>query len=674
MTHSAGRATRRARVTAFGLTAAVIATGAASLVAADPAAAGGHHPGRHHAGRHHVVQPALTSRSAAIITVHGLKFRDLDRNGRLTPYEDWRLSPSRRAADLLRRMTPAQKAGLLVQTLGLPTTATGYDLPAVKVLVADKSMTTLITRLAAAPAVLADQNNRIQAIAEAQPLGVPAVISTDPRNGFSVTGGQTVAGVGTTAMPDAIGMGAGYDPRLTRKLADIVRQEYRALGIQEGLSPQADLATEPRWTRINGTFGSDPRSVRAQVKAYVEGMQRGDHGLTPTSVATVTKHWVGYGAQENGFDSHYYYGRYATFPGNNFPAHLVPFEGAFAANTSGIMPTYSILKNLVYQGHRVEQTGAGFSSYLLRDLLRGQYGFDGVVLSDWAIVNDCPQACMDNRPPNFFVGPWGAGMPWGVEGLTKTQRFALTLNAGVDQIGGTDEPSFVLEALSQGLVTQRRIDQAAKRVLVQKFELGVFESPYVDPGRAARIAGNARFRKIGDAAQARSLTLLKNSRHLLPVRHRTARTVYLYGVAAEAAQERGLTVVADPGDADLAIVRLSDPLSGPDLNGLNFTGSEADYQAFRAAVASGTRTVAVPKLNRPLILTDVVRLADAVLANYGVSDEVLLETIYGKRSPGGRLPFELPSSMRAVEAQYEDVPDDSARPLFPRAFGLLYHR
>jgi beta-glucosidase len=475
-------------------------------------------------------------------------------------------------------------------------------------------------------------------------------------------------------MPDAIGMAATGSPRLTRTLADIVRREYRAVGITEGLSPQADIATEPRWTRINGTFGSDPYAARDHVRAYVAGLQDGTDGIGPSGVATVTKHWVGYGAQENGYDSHYYYGRYAVFPGDNFAAHLVPFTGAFSADTAGVMPTYSILKDLVYRGHAMPQVGAGFNSYLLRDLLRGRYGFTGVIVSDWGITGDCPQQCRDTRPPASFIGPWGVGMPWGVEDLTVTQRFALAITAGVDQIGGSDEPSHVVDAVDQGLISGRRVDRSAQRILVQKFRLGLFENPYVDPAAAAAVSGNARFTRIGDRAQAASLTLLTNKGRTLPARPRNVTTVYLSGVDADVARSRGLTVTDDPAAADLAIVRLADPRSGPDLTGLDYTGTEADYVAFRAAAASGTPTVAVPKLDRPLILTNVVDRAAAVLANYGVSDEVLLETIFGERAPGGHLPFELPSSQAAVEAQLEDVPDDSAAPLFRRGFGLTYRQ
>jgi beta-glucosidase len=653
---------RRTKSRARGRVAAVVAVGVAAGAAVGLGSAEAHHKPE---------QPVLSSRSAPIITVDRLKFRDLDRNGALTPYEDWRRTPKQRATDLLGRMSLQQKAGLLVHGT-LPISGEGYPAPALEPLIATRHMSTFITRLAAAPDKLATANNSVQELAEQQPLGIPAVISSDPRNGFSVTAGQTVPRVGTTAMPDAIGFGAAGSPELTRRLTDIVRREYRAVGITEGLSPQADLATEPRWTRINGTFGSDPQAVKRHVAAYVAGLQGGTKGLSSQSAAAVTKHWAGYGAQTNGYDSHYYYGRFATFPGGAFAAHLVPYTGAFAAETAGIMPTYSILKDLVYQGKAVPQVGGGFNTFLLQDLLRGQYGFDGVVVSDFGITGDCPEICRQTRPPASFIGSWGVGMPWGVEDKTVVERFALSISAGVDQIGGSNEPANVVAAFDQRLLTAARIAEAAKRVLIQKIELGLFENPYVNPATAATVAGNARFKALGDYAQAESLTLLENERKLLPVRAKKVHTVYLSGVAPAAAEARGLTVTSDPAAADLAIVRLADPRGGADLTGLGFTGSEPSYEALQAAHDSGVPTVAVPKLDRPLILTNVLERADAVLANYGVSDEVLLETLFGERRPGGRLPFELPASEAAVAAQLSDVPDDSAHPLFDRGFGLRY--
>ena len=620
-------------------------------------------------------QAILSSRSAPILTVDGLQFRDLDRDGRLTPYEDWRLTPKKRAADLMGRMTFEQKAGLLVHGT-LPVSGTSYrvDLEGgLTDLIGQRKMTTFITRLSTTPSNIASANNLVQEIAELQPLGIPVVISTDPRNGFSVAAGQTVTRVGTTAMPDPTGLAATSDPALVRQLADIVRQEYRAVGITEALSPQADIATEPRWARINGTFGSDPENASTFVEAYVEGMQAGSKGLSSKSVATVTKHWVGYGAAENGFESHYYFGRYATFPGNNFAKHLVPFKGSFKANTAGIMPTYSILKDLVYNGTTVEQVGAGFNSFLLQDLLRDEYGFKGVIVSDFGIIGTCTPRCLVNRPPASHIGgDWGSAKPWGVESKTVLERFALSINAGVDQIGGSNVPSYVGQAVQQGLLTTARVDQSAQRVLKQKFELGLFENPFVDAAAANAISSSAAFTAVGDAAQAKSLTLLKNSGQLLPAAPASNRKVWLSGVAASAATAMGYTVVTDLAMANLAVVRLRDPRGGTDLTDLNFTGNEADYQAFQAAVAAGVPTVAVPKLDRPLVLTNVVDRAGAVLANYGVSDTVLMQTIAGQRKPGGYLPFELPRSMVAVQTQLSDVPDDSADPLFPFGYRLEY--
>lgn len=647
---------------------AAVAVAMACWAGAAQAHGGG---GRGHGHGHGVTQPELTTRAVPIIAVDGLRFRDLDRDGKLTPYEDWRRPAQQRAADLAGRLSLEQKAGLMVHGT-LPVAGTGYDAAKLTPLVADRHLSTFITRLSAEPAQIAAAGNAVQALAEEQPFGIPAVISTDPRNGFSVAQGQTVPRVGTTAMPDTTGMAAAGDPRLTRKLGDVIRQEYRALGISEGLSPQADIATEPRWTRINGTFGSDPRTARDQVNAYVSGLQGGARGIGDGSVAAVTKHWVGYGAQVNGYDSHYYYGRYAAFPGGDFADHLIPFTGAFAADTAGIMPTYSILQDLVHQGHQVPQVGAGFNSYLLQDLLRGKYGFDGVITSDWGITGDCPQICRDNKPPASFIGAWGVGMPWGYEDSTVLDRTAAAINAGVDVIGGSDDPSPIVTAVGQVLITPQRVDASAQRVLTQKFQLGLFEHPFVDEAAAGQIAGNATFAKLGDAAQARSLTLLKNARRTLPLRRRAVTKVYAYGVAPDAVTAAGLTPVDDPKAADVAIVRLNDPRAGSDLTGLKWTGAEADIQAFDAAVASGTPTVAVPKLDRPLILTDVTKSAAAILANYGVSDAVLLDTLLGRRAPGGHLPFELPSSEDAVAAQQGDVPDDSAQPLFRRGFGLSY--
>ncbi len=599
--------------TAGGALIAALALGTAGLPAAGAAA-------------EPAAQPELESAGAApLITIDGLRFRDLDKDGALTPYEDWRLSSGERAADLVARMSPGERAGLLMHA-SLTNVGNAYDRAAFDPLLAERHITTYISRLGADAPTLAREHNSLQEAAEAERWGVPLKISTDPRHGFTVTEGQTVSNGDFSPFPDPIGMGAIDDPATTLEMGRIIAAEYRAVGITEALSPQADISTEPRWTRQAGTFGSVGADVAPHVAAYVEGLQGGTDGITSDGVATVVKHWVGYGAQVDGYDSHYYYARYAAFPGGNFAEHITPYEGAFRNQAAGIMPTYSILKDLDLGEGVIEQVGANHTEYLLQDLLRGRYGFDGVITSDWGIAHDCPEACRENRPPAFFVGPWGAGMPWGVEDLTLPARYASAIQAGVDIIGGSDQPQHILEAVEQGLLTEARVMEAGQRVLQQKFELGLFEDPYVDPAAADAIVGSDASRAAGLDAQQRSLTLLSDTTPAAEARSRAARdagspalpvrvepgmTAWLSGVQAEAARSAGFTVVDDPAGADVAIVRLADPRGGDDLTDLGFTGSEADYQALVRAHVAGARTIAVPQLTRPLILGNVVENSDA---------------------------------------------------------------
>jgi beta-glucosidase len=623
--------------------------------------------------------PKLGARSAPLIHVDGLSFKDLDRDGKLQPYEDWRLTPQARAADLVGRMTLEEKAGTMMHgTAPSPNNPFGsgqaYDLAAAAKLIDGQRVTSFITRLNGSGAVIAAENNKLQALAEKTRLGVPLTISTDPRNHFQHTAGAGVAAGGFSKWPESLGFAAIGDEALTRRFGEVARQEYRAVGIHMALSPQADLATEPRWSRITGTFGEDADLASRMVRAYVAGFQAGEGGLTPTSVIAVVKHWVGYGAAKDGWDSHNPYGRYASFPTGNFAYHLKPFEGAFAAKAAGVMPTYSILQDLTLDGKPVEQVGAGFNKYLLTGLLRGRYGFDGVILSDWAITNDCPATCR---------GEWKAGqppligMPWGVDDLTETQRFAKALDAGVDQFGGTEHSERLVEIVKSGQVREARLDESVRRILVQKFQQGLFEDPYVDPEAAGRIVGSAVFQAEGDAAQARSLVMLERKDGVPSLT--AGRKVYLRGLDAAAATARGLVVVDAPEKADLAIIRTGAPhqvLHPNYLFGLvqhegdlDFKDGDPDYQAILQASAK-VPTIVVVFLDRPAILTNVKDRASVLIGDFGVSDAVLLKVLAGEAKAEGRLPFELPSSMAAVNAQASDRPHDSEKPLYPFGYAL----
>jgi beta-glucosidase len=638
-------------------------------------------------------QPALGHRSAPLLTVDGLTFKDLDKNGKLDPYEDWRLPAEVRVADLVQRMSLEELAGLMVHgtlpSVG-PMAPLGvgreYDLVKVREFIAEDHVNTFITRLNGSAEFFAKQNNEVQAIAEASRWGIPVTISSDPRHHFEQVLGATMQDRAFSMWPEPLGFAALNDPELTRRFGDVVRQEYEAVGIRESLAPQADLATEPRWARINGTFGEDANVAKGMVEAYVAGIQNGADGLNSGSVVAVVKHWVGYGAAKDGWDGHNYYGRYADFSGHNFAQHLIPFTGAFAAHVGSVMPTYSVLQEVAIDGKPLEQVGAGFNRQLLSELLRGQYGFRGLIVSDWAITSDCSEACRNGTAAGVKPTPAEIGMPWGVEELSKAQRFAKAINAGVEQIGGTEQSNIIVEDVQKGLISEARVREAASRILLQKFQIGLFEQPYVDETRAAVIAGNKDFAAEGQAAQARAVVLLENGRvpatgqPLLPVTPKNKK-IYLYGISAEAAEAVGFIVVKDAAQADLAIIRAPAPYESEHPNfffgsrqhegRLAFTEQDAAY-AELLRVSRMVPTVFLTTLERPLILTNVKPHATALLGDFGIADEPLFALVTGKVPPGGRLPFELPSSVEAVKQQKSDRPHDSQSPLFPFGFGLHY--
>jgi beta-glucosidase len=636
-------------------------------------------------------QPRLGTRGAPIIERDGLRFKDLNRSGAVDPYEDWRLTPDARARDLVGRMTLEEKAGTMmhgtargVGPMAVAGVGTSYDTAANRALIDAAKVTSMITRLGGGPAALAAQNNILQEIAERTRLGIPVTISTDPRHHFQYVLGATVTEGQFSQWPEPLGFAALGDAALMKRFGDVARQEYRAVGIHMALSPQADLATEPRWSRINGTFGEDADLAGRMVGAYVAGFQHGTRGVDSGGVQTVVKHWVGYGAAKDGLDSHSYYGRFASFSAGNLEYHVRPFLPAFAANVAGVMPTYSILEGATLGGKPIEQVGAGFNHQLLTDALRGRYGFRGFVLTDWAVTNDCNDRCRYGVPPGERPSFADVGTPWGVEDQPMRARFVQAVKAGVDQFGGTERADMLVDAVRSGELTEARLDSSVQRVLAGKFALGLFENPYVEPSDATRRVGTDAFRSEGLDAQRRALVLLENQGGILPLRSKTktmALRVYLRGISPEAATQRGWTVVADPKQADVAIIRLTAPFETlhPQYmfgamqheGSLAFRDGEPEYEAFKQA-SSIVPTVVTVYLDRPAILTPLKKRARAVIANFGVSDAALLDVLAGRAKPEGKLPFELPSSMDAVLSQKSDLPHDSARPLYPLGFGRRY--
>jgi len=480
-----------------------------------------------------------------ILTVDGLAFKDLNKNGKLDKYEDWRLPVDERAKDLASQLSIDQIAGLMLYsahqsipaasrgplgagTYGGKPFADGMDAAAIsdqqrEFLIKDNLRHVLVTSVKS-PEIAARWNNNVQALVEGSGFGIPANNSSDPRHS-AATGFEYTAGSGGTISqwPDQLGLAATFDPAVIQQFGNIAAQEYRALGIATALSPQIDLGSEPRWVRINGTFGEDPQLDADMARAYVDGFQTstGDaeikDGWGYHSVNAMMKHWPGGGPEEGGRDAHFAYGKFAVYPGNNFDEHLVSFtDGALklagpTKMVSAVMPYYTIS----YGRDNVtgENEGNSYNKYLITDLLRKKYGYDGVVCTDWLVTAD------EGKTPDVF-----AGKSWGMETKTVAERHYKILMAGVDQFGGNNDAGPVMEAYKMGVkehgeaFMRARFEQSAVRLLKNIFRVGLFENPYLDVAQSKATVGKPEFMTAGYNAQLKSIVMLKNLQNVLPLK------------------------------------------------------------------------------------------------------------------------------------------------------------
>ena len=318
-------------------------------------------------------------------------FRDLNKNGSLDVYEDSSRPVEERIDDLLKKMTLEEKAGMMfingvrINDDGSlddkPATGMMARAPQASKLIAEKKMTHFNLWAIPSPKAMATWYNNVQKYAQEKTrLGIPVTIASDPRNSFS-DAIFAMAANGFSQWPEQLGFAAIGDENLMRQHGDMARQEYLAVGIREALHPMADLATEPRWARVSGTFGEDAQLSARMTKAYILGFQ--GEKLGPNSVACMTKHFSGGGPQKEGLDAHFEFHKGQVYPGNNFNYHLIPFESAFAANTAAIMPYYGVPTD-----QTSENVGFSYNKDIITGLLRGKYKYDGVVCTDWGLITD----------------------------------------------------------------------------------------------------------------------------------------------------------------------------------------------------------------------------------------------------------------------------------------------
>ena len=495
--------------------------------------------------------PVLGSATGRILEQDGCVFKDMSGCGKLLPYEDWRLDAKERAKDLASRLSVEEIAGLMMYSPhqmipALPGGVFGgtYDgkdyQPGVtgddaltdqqKDFLSKDNIRHVLAMVYKDTETAAKWNNRMQAFVEKQGYGVPVSIATDPRHGAGKSGAEYKSGsADVSKWPEGLGIAASFDTDLCRRFGEVIAKEYRALGITTALSPQVDIATEPRWMRFEDTFGSSPELVTAMSKAYCDGLQTTKEGAGSAgaengipigngttggwgveSVAAMAKHWPGGGPCEGGRDAHYPFGKFAVYPGGQFETHLKPFlEGAFSLDgptgkVASVMPYYTVSYGVDTKDGK--NVGNSYSHYIINDLLREKYGYDGVVCTDWGITQD-PAPVMDSFGSRCF----------GVEHLTEGERHLLAIENGVDQFGGNCKIEPVLEAYRLGCekygesAMRARMERSAARLLLNLFRCGLFENPYLDVEESKKIVGCEEFRKAGYEAQLKSVVLLKNS-------------------------------------------------------------------------------------------------------------------------------------------------------------------
>ena len=693
-----------------------------------------------------------TSSGIKILTVDGFAFKDLNKNGKLDKYEDWRLSWDERARDLAKQMTVEQIAGLMLYSRhqSIPAASRGFmaatyggkpfaesGLKAFEpsdqqkdFLTKDNVRHVLVTSVQS-PEVAAEWNNNVQALVEGLGLGIPANNSSDPRHGTDASAEYNEGAGGRISMwPGPLGLAATFDPALVKKFGHIAATEYRALGISTTLSPQVDLSTDPRWMRVSGTFGEDPQLATEIARSYIDGFQTSvgtkeiKDGWGFGSVNAMVKHWPGGGTGEGGRDAHYGYGKYAVYPGNKFETHLIPFtEGAFKLEgktrmASAVMPYYTVAVNQDTKNN--ENVGNSYNSYLIKDLLRGKYKYDGVVCTDWSVTSD--EAAVD-----VFL----TGKPWGVEKLSVAARHYKLLMAGVDQFGGNNEADPVIEAYSMGVKEhgekwmRERMEQSAVRLLKNILRTGLFENPYCNVPDAKALVGSPEFMKAGFEAQLKSVVLLKNKGKILPLRKDL--TVYIPKKFTPAGRnflgmeiqekldypvnlaiiKKYFKVTDDPSQADVALAFINSPNSGGGYSkedvkngGTGYVPVNLQYSEYTAKNAratsmaggdpletftnrtykdksskainitdlgmvndtyarmNGKPVIVVVNTANPTVFSEFEKNANAIMVHFGVQDQVLMELITGRAEPSALLPLQMPADMETVEAQFEDAPHD----------------
>ena len=603
-----------------------------------------------------------------IIINNSFAFKDLNKNGELDDYENWTLPIDKRVDDLISKMTVEEKAGSMFihiafvgengEMVESPIESNPFSaaIPSMPLMLNKLKMNHFNIFNVVTKENMLKWSNMVQQIGEKSRLGIPITIASDPRHGVPNTIGPYAYTPFFSSWPSPLGLAASRDNLLVQEHAKIVREEYRAIGITLALGPMADISTEPRWGRVNGTFGEDSELVSSLTKSYITGLQ-GDE-LDNKSVASMVKHFPGSGPLDGGKDSHFPPG-IQSYRGDNFDYHIKPFEEAIKIGVSSIMPYYSLPIGITK-----EEVAAGYNSELLLDLLRNKYSFDGIICTDWAIISDI------SMPDGELVKPASA---YGVENLDISERLKKVIMSGVDLIGGENLTMELVNLIQSGQIDESRIDMSISRIMKQKFQLGLFDNPYLEDDML-NIYDNKFNRDKGIEAQKKSLVLLKNLENILPLSDDSK--IFYHGFDDDFISQNNLY---DYNESQVNVIKVNSPngrFESEYMFELLLGGGPLDFTLDEVQeyvkIIKEKPTIIIANLSRPTILTELESNAVAIIADFGSNDSIIKDLIYGKFNPSGKLPFDLPSSMESVNNQLEDLPFDLKDPLYSFGHGLSY--
>jgi beta-glucosidase len=638
-------------------------------------------------------QPEIEAAKKGVLSLEGKQFRDIDGDRSLDIYEDWRKPVNQRVADLVSKMTLAEKAGLMLINTHTPIAnpADGRYVNSDDSMIVGKNMRYVIFRQTPTVDVIAKYTNQLQELGEASRLGIPVVVTSNPRNHASTDYTNITATQGQHSFwPGPLGFAAAGDTEAVKEFSKIAAKEWRAAGIRKVYGYTADIATDPLWARIEDTFGENPKVASDMIYNVIKGFQ-GDK-LGKDSVAITVKHFPGGGARDNGLDPHFVEGKFNPYPteGSLLKYHIPPFEAAIAADVSSIMPYYAYPSNdsadqglpWYSENQQFEEVGFALNDAILDGFLRGQLGFKGYVNSDTGAVG-----------PNS----------WGAEGLTQVQKVAKAINAGTDIISGSSDPLPIIQAVEQGLLTEEAVNESVSLLLTEMMNLGLFEDPYVDPQNALDVVANPEVQKLAYEAHQKSIVLLRNDKNLLPLKDAKLKGIKLYVEmfpgGTNGASTKGLietikkhdpsiTITNNLNDATHAYIFVKPVQSNWDNNPRITVGPETGITNVDRIIEiqKTVPTITSVNMTNPWVLDQIEPNAAALIGTFGTKAEAIIDVIRGEFNPIGKLPFALPASMEAVHNEVGDVPSFAPEeaPAYPYVnksddvykygFGLSYNQ